>query len=300
MIRNGNRTTGETAAPDEALITTEALARRLDDPGLRILDASYYLPGQNRAPADEFAKGHLPGAQFFDIDAISDRNSELPHMLASAEAFARDVGRLGIDNDTCVVIYDSNPMFGSCRAWWMFRAFGHRKVMVLDGGLPKWIREGRPVSASPAYPAECRFTAELDDTLVTRLDEMRRLVGGGGLVVDARPAERFSGQAPEPRPGLRRGHMPAARNLPYASLIDGSSGCLLTRDALMERFADAGIDPAQRITISCGSGITACIVALGLWVVGARDVSVYDGSWAEWGGRSDTPVTAGAAFQAAP
>jgi thiosulfate/3-mercaptopyruvate sulfurtransferase len=215
-------------------------------------------------------------------------------MMPSAEKFSSRVRKLGLGDGVRIVVYDGNPMMGACRVWWMFRAFGHRDVAVLDGGLPKWVREGRPVTDEPAVPRERHFTARLDTTLVRDAAQVRRLLDRGAEhVVDARAAPRFRGEAPEPRPGLRLGHMPGALNLPYADLVDPHTGTMLPQEKLKERFAAAGIEPARKVTASCGSGVSACVVALGLYLTGAKEAAIYDGSWAEWGSRDDTPIVTG-------
>ncbi|HEX2885036.1 3-mercaptopyruvate sulfurtransferase [Vineibacter terrae] len=281
------------ARPD-ALVSTEWLAAHLDAPDVRVVDGSFYLPAQNRDAKAEYAAQHIPGAVFFDIDEIADSDSPLPHMMPSPEKFSSRVRRLGLGDGVRVVVYDGNPMMGACRVWWMFRAFGHKDVAVLDGGLPKWQREGRPVTDEPAMPRERHFTARLDSTLVRDAAQVKRLLDSKAeQVVDARAAPRFRGEAPEPRPGLRLGHMPGALNLPYADLIDARSGTMLPQEALKQRLAAAGIDATRKVTASCGSGVSACVVALGLYLTGAREAAIYDGSWAEWGSREDTAIVTG-------
>ncbi|TMJ22403.1 MAG: sulfurtransferase [Alphaproteobacteria bacterium] len=263
------------ARPD-ALVSTEWLADHLDAPDIRIVDGSFYLPAQKRDPKAEFANQHIPGAVFFDIDEIADTSSPLPHMLPPPEKF-------------------STPMTGASRVWWMFRAMGHKDVAVLDGGLPKWMAEGRPVTDDPTPPRERHFTARLDNTLVRSLDDVKSLLDGKReQVVDARAANRFRGEAPEPRAGLRAGHMPGAFNLPYNDLLDAKSGTMLPAAELKARIKAAGIDPARKVTASCGSGVTACVVGLALYLTGAPEAAIYDGSWTEWGGRADTPIVTGA------
>lgn len=278
----------------EALVSTDWLAAHLTAPDVRIVDASWYLPQQKRDPKAEYAAAHIPGAVYFDIDEISDTTSPLPHMLPAAEKFASRVRRLGLGDGNRIVVYDGQPMMSACRVWWMFRAFGHRDVAVLDGGLPKWIREGRPVDDDPPAPRERHFTARFNATLVRDFAQVRRqLDSGSEQVVDARAAARFRGEAPEPRPGLRAGHMPGARNLPYNELIDSETGTMLPAAAIRARFARAGVDLSQPMTASCGSGVSACVLALGAYLVGGRDMAIYDGSWSEWGGRADAPIVTG-------
>jgi thiosulfate/3-mercaptopyruvate sulfurtransferase len=281
------------ARPD-ALVSTEWLAAHLAAPDVRVVDASWYLPQMKRDAKAEYAAAHIPGAVFFDIDEISDTASPLPHMLPSPEKFASRVRRLGLGDGNRIVIYDGHPMMSACRVWWMFRAFGHRDVAVLDGGLPKWQREGRPVDDDPPPPRDRHFTARLNTTLVRDFEQVRRALDSGSeQVIDARAANRFRGEAPEPRAGLRSGHMPGAANLPYNELIDPASGTMLPAEALWSRFEAAGIDLSRPVTASCGSGVSACVLALGLYLIGAKEAAVYDGSWAEWGGRADAPVVTG-------
>jgi thiosulfate/3-mercaptopyruvate sulfurtransferase len=280
------------------LVPTEWLAARLGEPGLRIVDATLAPPGSGRDARAEHRAAHLPGAVFFDLEAASDRESPLPHMLPPPDAFARYMESLGIGDDTRVVVYDGSGVnFSAPRLWWMLRVFGHGAVGVLDGGLPRWRAEGRPVeSGDPAGAAAgepVRFTPRVDRSLVRDLDAVRAIVADrSAQLVDARSASRFAGREPEPRAGLRSGHVPGAVSLPYPELV-GADGRLLPADALRRRFAEAGIDPERPVVATCGSGVTACAVAFGLAVLGKDDVAVYDGSWTEWGGRTDTPVERG-------
>jgi thiosulfate/3-mercaptopyruvate sulfurtransferase len=284
----------EYARPD-ALVSTDWLADRLDAPDLRIVDGSFYLPAQKRDPRKEYDNQHIPGAVFFDIDEIADTANPLPHMLPPPEKFSARVRRLGLGDGNKIIVYDTTPMMGATRVWWMFRIMGHKDVAVLDGGLPKWIAEGRPVTDDPTPPRERHFTARLDNTLVRSLDDVKALLASRReQIVDARAANRFRGEAPEPRPGLRAGHMPGAHNLPYNELIDAKTGTMLPADQLAKRIAAAGIDPSKKVTASCGSGVSACVVALALYLTGAPEAAIYDGSWAEWGGRADTPIVTGA------
>jgi len=282
------------ARPD-ALVSTEWLAAHLEAPDIRIVDGSFYLPAQKRNPRAEYENQHIPGAVFFDIDEIADTTSSLPHMLPSPEKFSARVRKLGLGDGNKIVIYDTTPMTGAARVWWMFRAMGHKDVAILDGGLPKWMAEGRPVTDDPPLPRNRHFTARLDNTLVRSLDDVRELIQSKReQIVDARAAARFRGEAPEPRAGLRGGHMPGAFNLPYNDLIDPKSGTMLPSEQIANRIAGSSIDPAKKVTASCGSGVTACVVALGFYLIGAPHAAVYDGSWTEWGGRDDTPIVTGA------
>ena len=274
----------------DALVTTEWLAEHLGDEDVRVIDGTWHLPHLGRDARREFTEAHLRGAVFFDIDAIADADTTLPHMLPSPEKFAREVGALGIGDDDRVIVYDVRGVVSAARVWWMFRTFGHDDVAVLDGGLRKWRAEGRPVESGTPSPIGRRFTARLRPSLVRDLDAVRaNLESRAEQLVDARSRGRFTGTEPEPRAGLRAGHVPRSLNLPYDELYR-PDGTLLPRSALAEVFAKAGLDPARPVITSCGSGVTASVLTLALHVLGHGHVAVYDGSWAEWGGRDDTPV----------
>jgi thiosulfate/3-mercaptopyruvate sulfurtransferase len=276
----------------ETLIGTEALHQLLGQTDVKILDASWYMPAEKRDPHREYAEGHIPGAVYFDIDVIADRSIPLPHMFPSAELFAEEVGKLGVSNDDRVICYDGGKMTAAGRAWWMFRAFGHARVQVLDGGFAKWRAENRPIESKTPAVEPARYRARFDPSLVRTLDDMLRLVREGGTqIVDARSAGRFNGTEPEPRAGLRGGHMPGARNLPYPELLN-PDGTLKADVDLAAALRRAGIDPAAPVVASCGSGVSATVPLLALHVLGADRLSLYDGSWSEWGARSDTPVVA--------
>ena len=280
-----------TRAHADALVSTEWLAAHLAAPDVRVVDASWTMPADGRDPKAEFAEGHIPGAVFFDIDEISDSASPLPHMLPAPEKFSARARRLGLGDGNRIVVYDGSGLFSAARVWWMFRAFGHDDVAVLDGGLPKWQAEGRPLEAVAALPRERHFTARMNTMMLRDLDQVRRNIDSGRWqLLDARAAGRFDASVPEPRADLRGGHIPGSLNLPYDSLLDPQDRTMLPAETLAARFREAGIDMARPVITSCGSGITACVLALGLHLLGHRDVAVYDGSWTEWGGRDDTPV----------
>lgn len=271
------------------LVDAAWLRERIGRDDVRVVDASWHMPATRRDGAAEFAQGHIPGAAFFSIDGIADPGSDLPHMVPDADAFGAAVGRLGIGNGDHVVAYATTGIGTAPRAWWMFRLFGHDRVSVLDGGLPAWKAAGGDIATGDAAPAPREFRARLRPELVRGLDAMRgNLEGGGEQVLDARSRGRFRGEEPEPRAGLRGGHIPGSRNLPYESLLD--SGAMRPPEELARIFREAGVEEGKPLALTCGSGVSACVLALGLALAGRDDWSVYDGSWTEWGGRDDVPV----------
>ncbi|HVZ90231.1 MAG TPA: 3-mercaptopyruvate sulfurtransferase [Rhizomicrobium sp.] len=277
------------------LVSTEWLAERLDAPDIRVADASWYLPQAGRDARAEYRAAHIPRAVFFDIDDLSDETSALPHMLAPPAKFAGRMRRLGLGDGHLIVVYDGQGVYSSPRAWWMLRAMGHEDVAVLDGGLPKWRRENRPVEDMEPQSSPRHFTPRRNNALSRDIGQMEEILRGrSAQIVDARSAPRFAGLEEEPRPGVRRGHIPGSLNVPYTELT-GPDGALRPAGELKALFAARGIDLGRPIVTTCGSGVTAAIAMLALASAGARDVSLYDGSWAEWGAQDATPVAVGPA-----
>jgi thiosulfate/3-mercaptopyruvate sulfurtransferase len=275
----------------EPLVSTAWLADELGKPDLVIFDATKYLPNEGRDGATEFLAGHLPGARFFDIDEVADQDTDLPHMVPTPGRFAKLMGAMGVSNASRVVFYDQKGLASSARGWWLMGLFGHDKAAVLDGGLPKWRAEGRAVETGPAKPATP--TMFRPDFRAARLrgvgDVLHDVATGDALILDARANGRFTAAVPEPRPGMRSGHMPGAANLPYTELLNPDQ-TLRPPAELRARFAAAGVDGKRPVVTSCGSGVTAAILTLGLRLSGLPEGALYDGSWTEWGGRPDTPI----------
>ena len=276
---------------EDALVDTAWVAGHLDDPLVRIVDGTWHLPPTGRNGKDEYGDAHIRGAAYFDIDAISDPDSHLPHMLPTAEAFAAAVGAMGIANDHRVIVYDSDGLFSAPRVWWMFRAFGHDNVAVMTGGFSAWKNEGRPVNTETPSPAAAIFTAQLNPNMVRSKAQISANIDSGEeLVLDARAANRFAGNEPEFRPGVVPGHIPGSGNLPYAEIVDDPAGAFVSSTDLRNAFDAQGATVIQPVVTTCGSGITACILGLGMHLIGRDDWAIYDGSWTEWGGSDDTTI----------
>lgn len=284
--------------PDEKLasrwlVSTDWLSQHLTDPNVIVLDASYYLANHKRDAQAEFLAGHIPGAQRFDIDAVSDKSNPLPHMLPPPEQFAAQVGALGVGDGMTIVLYDGIGLYGAARVWWTFRTFSSENVRVLDGGMPKWKAENRPLETGLAKPRPPKtFTAKFNRQMVASIDDVQKvLLDKTAQVVDARAADRFRGEAPEPRPGMRGGHMPGSFNVPFGLVLE--NGQLAPPDKIAAAFKDAGVDLDNPVVTSCGSGVTASILTFAIEALGKSPGRVYDGSWSEWGGRPDTPIVKG-------
>jgi len=273
------------------LVTTEWLAGELGKPDLVVFDATKYLPNENKDGQAEFLKVHIPGARYFDIDEVADEDTDLPHMVPTPGRFAKLIGAMGVGNATRVVFYDQKGLASAARGWWLLGLFGHDNAAVLDGGLPKWQREQRKTeSGSPGSVAPVTFRPDYRAARLRGVgDVLRNVSTGMELVVDARAAGRFTGAVPEPRPGMRSGHIPGSVSLPYTDLLN-ADGTFKPSGEVRARLEAAGVTAARPVVTSCGSGVTACILTLGLRLSGFPEGAVYDGSWTEWGGRADTPV----------
>ncbi|WP_309088003.1 3-mercaptopyruvate sulfurtransferase [Phenylobacterium sp.] len=278
----------------DPMVSTDWLEAHLYDADLRVVDATLPLVGQPGHGRDTYEVAHIPGAVFFDINAVADRSTDLPHMLPAPEAFAKAAGELGLGRDATIVVYDAHGLYSAPRVWWTLRTMGYPRVFVLDGGLRKWRAEGRVVTSEAAQPAPTAADTAFRPELVRDLVQVQaHLQAGDAQLLDARSTTRFRGQAPEPRAGLRSGHMPGALNLPFDEVVN-PDGTLKSEGELRPLFEDVGIDLSRAIVTTCGSGVTAAVLALALARLGRDDVAVYDGSWTEWGGRPDTAVVTGA------
>ncbi|MCA3322778.1 MAG: sulfurtransferase [Roseomonas sp.] len=271
------------------LVSTEWLAGALGAPDLMVFDATKYLPNEPFDDLTKYREAHIPGARFFDIDVVADPDTNLPHMAPTAGRFARLMGEMGISNATRVIFYDQKGLQSSARGWWLMKLFGHEKAAVLDGGLPKWLAEGRATESGDAKPAApSSYTPDFRADLVKGIGDVKRIIAhGGALILDARAKGRFDGTAPEPRPGLPSGHMPGAKSVPFNELLNADF-TMKDPAALRARFDAAGADGSKPVVTSCGTGVTACILALGLKQAGLGDAAIYDGSWTEWAGRPET------------
>lgn len=283
----------QSALPDRSryFVSTQWLADNVTSPDLVIVDASWYLPTMQRDAKAEYAARHIPGAVRFDIDAIADTDSPYPHMLPRPEVFSSHMRKLGIGDGQRIVVYDGAGLFSAPRVWWTFKVYGVRDVKILDGGLPKWLAEGRPTDDRDVRRPPRHFSARMDHSLIRGIEDVRKALAEAVQVVDARPADRFRGEAPEPRPGVKSGHMPGATNVPFAALV--ADGKLKSPEQLSKVFGDAGLDPSKPIITSCGSGVSAAILWLAFETLGSTKLGLYDGSWAEWGAREDTAIVAG-------
>lgn len=277
------------------LVTTKWLADHLDAPDVRIVDASWHMPAEKRDAFEEYKSAHIPGAVFFDIDEIADIESGLPHTLPSPTLFSSRARKMGLGSGNKILVYDTRGLFSAARVWWMFRVMGHRDVCVLDGGLPKWRADGYPVEDLPPRPRERHFIARVNRELVRDKENVRTASQTGQeQIIDARGADRFKGEAPEPREGMRSGHIPGSRNVPFPSLLN-EDGTMKSDVETRAAFSEAGLDFDKPVVTTCGSGVTACILTLALERLGKTDVAVYDGSWSEWGRSDDVEVKTGPA-----
>jgi thiosulfate/3-mercaptopyruvate sulfurtransferase len=280
----------------DPLVSTEWLAAHLGDPKVKVIDASFKMPGVLPLPVDDYLAAHIPGAVFFDVDAVSDHSVSLPHMYPDADQFARDVAALGISSDDTVVAYDAGGWVAAPRAWWMFLSYGHANVKVLDGGLKKWKAEGRAIETGKSSPKPGTFSAALDKSYIrSKAQIIANLDSRKEQLIDARAANRFEGSVPEPRAGIRSGHIPASRNLPYNLLFDAATGAMKPLEELRQAFTGTGLDLDKPIVTTCGSGVSAAVLTLALYRLGVRGSALYDGSWSEWGQPDGPPVATGPA-----
>jgi thiosulfate/3-mercaptopyruvate sulfurtransferase len=277
----------------KTLVSTEWLANHIKDPDLRILDASWYMPQMVRDPRAEYNAAHIPGARFFDIDDISDNRSDLPHMAPPVEKFMSRLRAMGVGDGHQVVVYDGMGLFSAARVWWLFRLMGQNNIAVLDGGFPKWQSEGRPVEDMPPVVRDRHMTVRRQNHMVKDVTQVAAASKLGDYeIIDARSAARFRGDAPEPRPGLRAGHIPGSKNVPYTSLLN-DDGTMKSPETMRDIFVAAGVDLTKPAITSCGSGVTAAVVSLALEILGKTDHALYDGSWSEWGMFPTVPVATG-------
>jgi thiosulfate/3-mercaptopyruvate sulfurtransferase len=293
---NSGRYAFMTSSTDDPLVSTDWLAAHIGDASVKVIDASFKLPGVLPLPLDDYLAAHIPGAVFFDVDAIADHDDPRPHMFPDAAQFARDISALGISTGDTVVAYDSGGWVAAPRAWWMFLSFGYPNVKILDGGLKKWLREGRPTHSGKVTPKPGKFQAKFDSSYIrSKQQVLANLQTRAEQVVDARPRGRFEGTAPEPRPDSRSGHIPFSRNVPYAGLFDAETGTMKPLEELRQAFGNAGVDLTKPIVTSCGSGVSALVLTLALYRLGVRGSALYDGSWAEWGRPDGPPLATGPA-----